>query len=750
MQTRFANLFCRLVAGASLVSLVPTYAQSPPFSFYARRDILAAITNSTPALASLGVADFNGDGIMDMAMADDAGLMRVMLGTGHLTYTTTLYGAPGDGQLESIVIGDFNNDGHPDIAVGGFLTGVGVYLNKGDGTFTGPTTFGPLETSFGLATADVDGDGNLDLIGQGFVMLGLGNGTFELPAPLVRTSTRRAGTVRLGAAPKATSIIGGPVAVADLNGDGNVDVVYIGDVLGLAGVYLGNGNGTFRSPPRGGSCSLIGTEVAIGDFNNDGIPDLALASTGEVNVCLGKGDGTFGPTLTLPNGGNFPGQSIIAADLNGDGNVDIAVVDLNRGGGTTAEFSPMAVLYGNGDGTFKRAVVYETIFPFGIAEGDLNGDGIPDVVVAGGEETDPLIFAFLGTSTGKLEAAPKVSAGVTAPEALAVADFNGDGNLDLAVTGSRSNNVSILLGNGKRGFTPGGTFATGPSPIGVVAGDFNGDGKMDLAVVNNGLDDVSILLGNGDGTFGAATNFGAGQSPVYVVTGDFNGDGKLDLAVTNSVGNNVSILLGKGDGTFGQPTDFATGETPEFIAVGDLNGDGKLDLAVANAAQGATTISVLFGKGDGTFQPAVSLVTNGVESAGIAIADFNGDSKPDIVVSNFGSDSVSVFLGNGEGAFQSAIASPIVTGFGCGPWALVTGDFNGDGKTDVAVVAYELQDIALLPGLGNGSFGPATLLGADALPFAIASAMLSKGKPNDLVVVDEERNLISVLANTRK
>ncbi|MGA2742534.1 MAG: VCBS repeat-containing protein [Bryobacteraceae bacterium] len=749
MQVRFTNFLLRLIA-VFFATLITAYAQTSPFSFFARHDILAGGDGAPPA--ALGVADFNGDGIMDIAMVDPGGVMVVMLGTGNLTYTSTFYEPPaGLGQLETIVIGDFNNDGYPDIAVGGFLSGVGVYINNGDGTFSGPATYGTDETTFGLATADVDHDGNLDLIGQGFVLLGIGNGAFEVAAPLVQPSTRPAGTVRPGTAPTATSVIGGPVAVADLNGDGNIDVAYVGDDGGGVQIFLGNGNGTFRAPPRGSTCNFAGFQVAIGDFNNDGIPDLAFTGNGQVGVCLGNGNGTFGEARMFTIPGGFPGQSILAYDLNGDGNIDIATVDLNRGGeGDIALASPMGVLYGNGKGEFKPAVVYEVIFPFGIAEGDLNGDGFPDLVVAGGEETDPLIFAFLGSSSGKLQAAPEFSAGVTTTEGFAFGDFNGDGRVDLAVTGSGSSNVSILLGNGTGGFLAPTTFDTGPTPIGVVAGDFNRDGKLDLAVCNEGLDNVSILLGNGDGTFEPATNFGAGQSPIYVVTGDFNGDGKLDLAVTNAAGNNVSILLGKGDGTFGAPTNFATGETPEFIAVGDLNGDGKLDLAVANSANGTGTVSVLFGKGDGTFQPAVSLATTGTESAGIAIADFNGDSKPDIVVANFGSATVSVFLGNGAGAFGNAISSPVVAGFVSAPFALATGDFNGDGKTDVAVIAYQLQDVALLPGLGNGSFGPATLFGADALPFAIAAVPLVKGKPKDLVVVNEERNLVSVLQNTGK
>ena len=736
----------RLLTGFCLISLAAS-AQTPPFSFFARRDILPSTFSNGFAGSALGVADFNGDGIADMAIASASGFVIVSIGSGNLTYAPAFYAAPGDqfgpGEPETIVIGDFNNDGHPDFAVGTFNGGVGIYMNKGDGTFLGPVTY-QVGDDLGLATADVDGDGNLDLVGEGFIMLGLGNGKFEVPAPLVRSSTRPAG--RRLAAPQATSIIGSTVALADLNGDGFIDVVVTGSLLfGESQVALGNGNGTFGKF-KSANLPQAAAQVAIADFNGDGKPDLAFSLTnGSAAVCLGNGDGTFQKPQAIPVS-NIAGQAVIAADLNGDGKMDIAVLDLNRGGLTLALASPMGVIYGNGDGTFQRAVIYETIFPFDIAAGDLDGDGRPDLVVTGGEETDPLIFAFLATPNGSFQAAPHFSTQTTAPEAFAAGDFNGDGKLDLAVTGTKSNNVGILLGNGRGGFSAGGTFPTGPFPVGVVSADFNGDGKADLAVVNNGLDNVSILLGNGDGTFGPAVNFGAGQSPVFVIAADFNGDGKIDLAVTNSGGSNLSVLMGEGDGTFSAPTNFATGKTPEFLAAGDLNGDGQIDLAVAN--NGAGTVSVLFGNGDGTFQSPATLATGGTFPAGIAIADFNGDSKPDIVVSNNGSSSVSVFLGNGKGSFQNAIASPV--GFSSEPWALVTGDFNRDGNMDVAAVAYGLQDIALLPGLGNGSFGPVTLAGADALPFAIASLPLSPGRPRDLVVVNEERGLVSVLRGTAR
>jgi len=173
------------------------------------------------------------------------------------------------------------------------------------------------------------------------------------------------------------------------------------------------------------------------------------------------------------------------------------------------------------------------------------------------------------------------------PYGVAVGDFNGDGNADLAVANHGSNTVTILLGNGKGVFSPppGSPPATGNLPTWVVVSDFNGDGKADLAVVNNlGSANVSILLGNGDGTFAPAASPATGTNPYSAAVGDFNGDGKADLAVANFSSNTVSILLGNGDGTFAPAPGSApvTGNNPTSVAVGDFNGDGVADLAVAN------------------------------------------------------------------------------------------------------------------------------------------------------------------------
>lgn len=184
----------------------------------------------------------------------------------------------------------------------------------------------------------------------------------------------------------------------------------------------------------------------------------------------------------------------------------------------------------------------------------------------------------------------------------------------------------------------------GTHPVGITSGDFNGDGNLDLAVANNSF--VSILLGVGNGTFLPAMNINIGDSPLLgILAGDFNGDGKLDLAVTDvDVGaNNVSVLLGNGDGTFQPPLSFPVGQSPVGIASADFNGDGKLDLVVAN--EFSQNISVLLGNGDGTFQAAVSFEV-GQSLEVIIAADFNNDGAIDIAVQNYESNNVSVLLNN--------------------------------------------------------------------------------------------------------
>ncbi len=332
--------------------------------------------------------------------------------------------------------------------------------------------------------------------------------------------------------------------------------------------------------------------------------------------------------------------------------------------------------------------------PSSVAVGDFNGDGEQDLAVAHASgNPDTTVSILLGNGNGNFGAATNFGAGPF-PESVAVGDFNGDGNQDLAVTNNISpGTVSILLGNGDGTFSDRTNFRAGDGSRSVAVGDFNGDGKQDLAIANNeGPDGVSILLGNGDGTFSDPTNFSAGFTPTSIAMGDFNGDGKQDLAVANYNSNpgTVSILLGNGDGTFSGPTNLSAGDSPTWVAVGDFNGDGKQDLAVAISSSG--TVSILLGDGNGNFGAATNFSAGG-DPESVAVGDFNGDGKQDLAITIYlDPGTVSILLGDGAGNFSG----PVNFGVGRNPDSVAVGDFNGDGKQDLAVANQNSGNVSIL------------------------------------------------------
>ena len=346
----------------------------------------------------------------------------------------------------------------------------------------------------------------------------------------------------------------------------------------------------------------------------------------------------------------------------------------------------------------------------------------------------------------------------TNPASVAVGDFNRDGVPDVAVANYGSNTVSVLLGNGDGTFQPALTLAADANPEFVAVGDFNRDGVPDLVVACSGSNSVSVFLGNGDGTFQPARNFAAngGQS---VAVGDFNGDGVQDLAVADYNLNNVpgsdtvSVLLGNGGGTFQPARTFATaGMNPVTVAVGDFNGDGRPDLAVTNSANTSSgavpgNVSVLLGNGDGTFQPARTLNV-GSTPAFVAVRDFNGDGRQDLAVANFRSSTVSVLLGNGDGTFLAARNFAA----GAGPLSFAVGDFNGDGVSDLAVANFDFNiqgpnTVSVLLGNPDGTFQAPLSFGAGTNPDSVAVGDFNGDGLQDLAVANFNSNTVSVLIN---
>ncbi len=320
------------------------------------------------------------------------------------------------------------------------------------------------------------------------------------------------------------------------------------------------------------------------------------------------------------------------------------------------------------------------------------------------------------------------------PDCGVVADFNGDGKLDVAIGNITTNTVSILLGNGDGTFGPARDFVVGSQVRSIAVGDFNGDGKLDLATANNVSGTISILLGNGDGTFAPKIDTTVGVRPRSLVAADFNADGTLDIAVVNHDSRTVSILLGKGDGTFTTKMDIPTDIEPFWVATADFNQDGKLDLAVADHIGGM--VSIFLGNGDGTFGPERNFAV-GPWVTSLATGDFNRDGKADLAAVNEKNETLSILLGNGDGTF----APQTTYSTGSSAFAVGTADFNGDGKADIAV-----RDGGILLGNGDGTFAPRgpVISGAGRKLFAIAADLNGDGRL-DVLDVDIDKSTIYVL-----
>ena len=324
--------------------------------------------------------------------------------------------------------------------------------------------------------------------------------------------------------------------------------------------------------------------VAVGDFNRDGLSDLVVTcGFNTFSILLGQNPpGTFGSPVIYTID-FYVERQIGVADFNGDGIQDLAVV----GGGMVVP-STLAVLFGNGDGTFGAPAYFSTVMNgsgISLALGDLNNDANLDVFLGGNGASIDLLGSSTGSfQEGQLQSVPGF--GVT------LGDFNHDGNLDVAATsGPYTQGISVLLGNGDSTFQPSVSYDGGLEPLGITTGDFNRDGNLDLAVAAYNSSSVVVLLGNGDGTFATGRKWPVGNSPGAVVTADFNRDGLADIAAADYGQGGVSLLLGKGNGTFPRQSFFQTGRNPTFLATSDFNRDGSIDLVVPNNAD--DTFSIL-------------------------------------------------------------------------------------------------------------------------------------------------------------
>jgi hypothetical protein len=389
--------------------------------------------------------------------------------------------------------------------------------------------------------------------------------------------------------------------------------------------------------------------------------------------------GLFKKVKTYNSGGHFP-NSVALADVNLDGKPDLVIANwcvAGQNGQGCPSGGVVGVLLGNGDGTFQSAKSFGSgaMGAVSVAVADVNGDAKPDLLVANACNLDPKLClpdgvgVLLGNGDGTFQTARMyvLDVGQGGPTSIAVADVNRDGKPDLLVSGTSGDHcpgpagvIWVGLGNGDGSFRTAQTYYSGGSCANWIAvADVNSDGKPDLLVANgcaidNCLDTglADVLLGNGDGTFQSAVGYHSGQGAVSVALADVNGDGKGDLLVANRgcylCGGSVAVMLGNGDGTFQAAQSYNSGGFLAFaMAVQDVNKDGKPDLLVVNcglsesdcihhsATEGPGEVGVLLGNGDGSFQTAQMYPSGGSGVAGIAVGDVNGDSKPDLAVTNW-------------------------------------------------------------------------------------------------------------------
>ena len=687
---------------------------------------------SQPTPYAMAVGDFNGDGRLDVALwgvsgADNASEVVIFLGNGNGTFTySSTYAAPNSTDFNpgsnSLYVADFNGDGKLDLAALTPYNGVFIFLGKGDGTFqtaVGYSTVDPNHpndyTAYGLAVGDLNGDGKMDIAvtetsGMA-VLLNNGNGTFG-------TATY----YDSGIAPFESQM---GIALGDVNGDKKNDIV-ITDYYGNVVLYLNQGSGKFAVK---GVIAKLGVSfpwlVSIADINGDKKMDVVLTDFwGEIWTFYGKGKGTFtaGPVYPLQYWDSAP-SNVILADFNGDGALDIFKAGDHYWKGQ--------VTLGRGDGTFQTNQAYGwgvTGFGNNLVTADFNGDGFPDVAFSWAKSNGmPAFGVMLGSSHGALAAPTYVTylsstCSASYPEWIATGDVTGDGKADIVATiqnysgtGCPINEVAVFTGKGTGKFNKPVFYATGASVQSndVFLADVNGDGKSDI-VISNADGTISVLLNKGKGTFGTAALISsvAALSPHLnaLAIADFNGDGKLDIAAASyypgSYSNNVYILLGKGDGTFQAPITVAAAPPnvdTATLAAGDFNKDGKTDLLVTlegstgcSGYTGAAAYVVLLGKGDGTFTPGSLNCTGDDYPVYPVVGDFNGDGTLDAFIpmlEEYGVTSGPVLLqGKGDGTFNRLGEFYV----GSTSRAAVVADFNGDGMPDIAVLNDDDFAIATL------------------------------------------------------
>jgi methionine-rich copper-binding protein CopC len=636
---------------------------------------------------------------------------------------------------------------------------------------------------------------------------------------LAGTSTRNT-DYTITASTNVTNVTNGSFTIAEGQTSGVLNINAVGDAVvdgnETVRLVLTNGTGYQSTNNNFTLASKVDYDVGVtpqsistGDFNGDGKLDLVVVNTGIVSVLLRNVENTGFETKIDYAAGVYP-KSVSTGDFNGDGKLDLAVAN---------ESGTVSVLLRNVENTsFETKIDYDATGTGGYLEsvstGDFNGDGKLDLAVAYyyGSNTVSVLLRNVENTGFETKIDYDATGGLDSVGTVSTGDFNGDGKLDLAVTNLYSNTVSVLLRNVENtGFETNVDYATGGFPLFVSTDDFNGDGKLDLVVANKGSGTVSVLLRNAANTgFETKVDYATGLTPASVSTGDFNDDGKLDLVVANSESSSVSVLLRNVANTgFETKSDYTTGVSPTSVSTGDFNGDSELDLVVTN--MDSNTVSVLLNESGETLTivpilASINVLTNSIEEnatagqfsitldspapAGGLTVNFNAmgtatlntdysitasTNVTNVTNSSFtiaegqtsallninamsdavleGNESVKLALVAGTGyeptQTPAAFADKVDYAVGSSLKSVSTGDFNGDGKFDLAVTNFENSTISvLLRNAANTGFEAKVDYAAGTSPYSVTVGDVmgdfnGDGKL-DLVVANLEGNSVSV------
>lgn len=737
-------------------------------------------TQTGRSIYALATGDFNGDKILDFVVlySDNAGTgIQTYLGTGTGTFTP---GASNEAAIAvnqactrqySLAVGDVNADGKLDVVAVTLFSGMYVWNGNGDGTFKTPTMY-PIvvagSTSVQSVTlADFNGDKKLDVaigVNDGLgVMLNSGTGTFGALAYY------------------DAAVFGGyenpGIVTADFNGDTKVDVATASSSGVHVWVNSGTGTFTLKSTLAAGTG---GWSVAAGKLHGGTIVDIVQGdTTGQVWTWKGKGDGTFTQTAGYSTAGEVAQVgAVLVADLNKDGYQDLVAMNYN-------ESYPWVAL-GNNDDTVRSTPI--SAFNLGggrqMAVADFNGDGYPDVAYSyaynPATATYENFVVSLGSSHGALGAPTYVSLNTCTSNLLttvSAGDANVDGKQDILATftwatfaGCQTGTVAYFKGLGTGKFNAPSFISIGSAAQANQAYlvDVNGDGKLDI-VTSNADGSISVMTGKGNGTFNTAVvNNGLVALSPYshaLVFGDFNGDGKMDIAAVTSGGQdlNVRVLPGNGNGTFGAPVASAMSINGIALTAGDFNGDGKLDLVVADNYNStlcnggglyASAYQFMAGNGNGSFSFQGTGCTSAEYVRNLVSADFNGDGKRDVAAAFAGAGNgygaevgPTILQGNGDGTFTTvagtAMTGPVNTD-------LAVGDFNNDGMLDLAV----LNNNNL--GGGNGSYNTwlnvvqntSQAVSVSPLTQSYGSVTVNTTKSNTILLTNDQKTTMAVTSIT--